>query len=77
MPIWRCEELEHNVWARAGYARAVLEHDRVIPCGISRNPADIAYINPALVLAFPCPISTPRNHQTTSKLPSSRTLPML
>ena len=45
----------------------MLEGDRVIPCAIPRNPADIAYINPASVLTFPCPISAPRNHQTHIK----------
>ena len=41
--------------------------ERVIIHAISRDPADIVYINPALVLALPCRISTPRNHHTHIK----------
>ena len=47
---------------------AMLVYDLVIICAISRDPADIVYINPASVLAFPCHFnpSQPHTHIKTT-----------
>ena len=50
-------------WTRAsvghepGGPSSRLEHDRVIPCAISRNPAGFVHIDPAPASPFPLPSS--------------------